>query len=77
MDLHKNAHDLPFFAAQTQQENAQKKREKEREKDLALKKQQRELAKQGKKPFYLKKCKFVRKQKEGLAGSDQQSSPTS
>ncbi|XP_060104053.1 ribosomal RNA processing protein 36 homolog [Heteronotia binoei] len=39
----------------TQQEDAQKKREKEREKDLALKKQQRELAKQGKKPFYLKK----------------------
>ncbi|KAL8185225.1 UNVERIFIED_CONTAM: hypothetical protein K2H54_043446 [Gekko kuhli] len=39
----------------TQQEDAHKKREKEREKDLAWKKQQRELAKQGKKPFYLKK----------------------
>ncbi|XP_077192603.1 ribosomal RNA processing protein 36 homolog [Paroedura picta] len=38
----------------TQQEDAQKKRQKEREKDVALKKQQRELAKQGKKPFYLK-----------------------
>lgn len=34
------------------------RRQKEREKDLVLKRQQRELAKQGKKPFYLKKCKF-------------------
>nr|XP_056709042.1 ribosomal RNA processing protein 36 homolog [Euleptes europaea] len=39
----------------TQQEDAQKKRQKEREKDLVLKEEQRELAKQGKKPFYLKK----------------------
>ncbi|XP_044284937.1 ribosomal RNA processing protein 36 homolog isoform X2 [Varanus komodoensis] len=39
----------------TQQEDAQRKQQKEREKDLAWKRQQRELAKQGKKPFYLKK----------------------
>ncbi|KAJ6667004.1 hypothetical protein lerEdw1_019006 [Lerista edwardsae] len=39
----------------SQQEDAQMRYQKEREKDLALKRQQRELAKQGKKPFYLKK----------------------
>ncbi|KAH0622795.1 hypothetical protein JD844_025473 [Phrynosoma platyrhinos] len=39
----------------TQQEVAHRKRQKERERDLAFKKEQRELAKQGKKPFYLKK----------------------
>ncbi|XP_061481486.1 ribosomal RNA processing protein 36 homolog isoform X1 [Rhineura floridana] len=39
----------------TQQEEVQRRRQREREKDLALKRQQRELAQQGKKPFYLKK----------------------
>ncbi|KAM6081415.1 ribosomal RNA processing protein 36 homolog [Chlamydotis macqueenii] len=39
----------------TQQEQAQKKQQKLREKELSLKRQQRELAKQGKKPFFLKK----------------------
>ncbi|XP_008103133.2 ribosomal RNA processing protein 36 homolog [Anolis carolinensis] len=39
----------------TQQEDAQRKQQKERERDLAFKKKQRELAQQGKKPFYLKK----------------------
>nr|XP_060610440.1 ribosomal RNA processing protein 36 homolog [Anolis sagrei ordinatus]XP_060610441.1 ribosomal RNA processing protein 36 homolog [Anolis sagrei ordinatus]XP_060610442.1 ribosomal RNA processing protein 36 homolog [Anolis sagrei ordinatus] len=39
----------------TQQEVAQRKQQKERERDLAFKKKQRELAQQGKKPFYLKK----------------------
>ncbi|XP_028580732.2 ribosomal RNA processing protein 36 homolog [Podarcis muralis] len=39
----------------TQQEETQRKQQKEREKELALKRQQRELAQQGKKPFYLKK----------------------
>ncbi|OXB74332.1 UNVERIFIED_CONTAM: hypothetical protein H355_006861 [Colinus virginianus] len=38
----------------TQQEQAQKKQQKRRERELALKRQQRELAKQGKKPFFLK-----------------------
>ncbi|RMC07776.1 hypothetical protein DUI87_15245 [Hirundo rustica rustica] len=40
---------------QTQQEQAQKKQQKLRERELSLKRQQRELAKQGKKPFFLKK----------------------
>ncbi|XP_062980008.1 ribosomal RNA processing protein 36 homolog [Elgaria multicarinata webbii] len=48
----------------TQQEAAQRKRQKEREKDLAMKRELRELAKQGKKPFYLKKSD---KQKRDLA----------
>uniref|UniRef100_A0A7M4END2 rRNA biogenesis protein RRP36 n=1 Tax=Crocodylus porosus TaxID=8502 RepID=A0A7M4END2_CROPO len=39
----------------TQQEVAQKDRQRRREKELALKKQQREQAQQGRKPFYLKK----------------------
>ncbi|XP_042305029.1 ribosomal RNA processing protein 36 homolog [Sceloporus undulatus] len=39
----------------TQQEVAHRKIQEERERDLAFKKEQRELAKQGKKPFYLKK----------------------
>nr|XP_021156250.1 ribosomal RNA processing protein 36 homolog [Columba livia] len=39
----------------TQQEQAQKKQQKSRERELSLKRQQRELAKQGKKPFFLKK----------------------
>ncbi|XP_053829087.1 ribosomal RNA processing protein 36 homolog [Vidua macroura] len=39
----------------TQQEQAQKKQQKLRERELSLKRQQRELAKQGKKPFFLKK----------------------
>ncbi|NXC62386.1 RRP36 protein, partial [Aleadryas rufinucha] len=39
----------------TQQEQAQKKQQKLRESELSLKRQQRELAKQGKKPFFLKK----------------------
>uniref|UniRef100_A0A803Y4K9 rRNA biogenesis protein RRP36 n=1 Tax=Meleagris gallopavo TaxID=9103 RepID=A0A803Y4K9_MELGA len=39
----------------TQQEQAQKKQQKRRERELTLKRQQRELAKQGKKPFFLKK----------------------
>ncbi|NXU52237.1 RRP36 protein, partial [Turnix velox] len=39
----------------TQQEQAQKKQQKIRERELSLKRQQRELAKQGKKPFFLKK----------------------
>ncbi|KAM6405766.1 ribosomal RNA processing protein 36 homolog [Pluvialis apricaria] len=39
----------------TQQEQAQKKQQKMRERELSLKRQQRELAKQGKKPFFLKK----------------------
>ncbi|NXY80870.1 RRP36 protein, partial [Alcedo cyanopectus] len=39
----------------TQQEQAQKKQQKMREREMALKRQQRELAKQGKKPFFLKK----------------------
>ncbi|XP_063158650.1 ribosomal RNA processing protein 36 homolog [Candoia aspera] len=42
----------------TQQEEAQKKRQKERENSLAFKKQQRELAKQGKKPFFPKKSEM-------------------
>ncbi|NXC44228.1 RRP36 protein, partial [Penelope pileata] len=40
----------------TQQEQAQKKQQKQRERELSLKRQQRELAKQGKKPFFLKKA---------------------
>lgn len=44
---------------QTQQEQAQKKQQKMRERELTLKRQQRELAKQGKKPFFLKKCKYT------------------
>lgn len=43
----------------TQQEQAQKKQQKRRERELTLKRQQRELAKQGKKPFFLKKCKCM------------------
>ncbi|KAM6355977.1 ribosomal RNA processing protein 36 homolog [Podargus strigoides] len=39
----------------TQQEQAQIKQQKLREKELALKRQRRELAKQGRKPFFLKK----------------------
>ncbi|KFV67935.1 Ribosomal RNA processing protein 36, partial [Dryobates pubescens] len=39
----------------TQQEQAQKQQQKLRERELSLKRQQRELAKQGKKPFFLKK----------------------
>ncbi|XP_051470979.1 ribosomal RNA processing protein 36 homolog [Apus apus] len=39
----------------TQQEQAQKNQQKLRERELSLKRQQRELAKQGKKPFFLKK----------------------
>ncbi|NXG36757.1 RRP36 protein, partial [Dromaius novaehollandiae] len=39
----------------TQQEEEQKKKQKWRERELSLKRQQRELAQQGKKPFYLKK----------------------
>ncbi|XP_075605661.1 ribosomal RNA processing protein 36 homolog [Balearica regulorum gibbericeps] len=39
----------------TQQEQAQKKQQKLRERELSLKRQRRELAKQGKKPFFLKK----------------------
>ncbi|XP_076190969.1 ribosomal RNA processing protein 36 homolog [Aptenodytes patagonicus] len=39
----------------TQQEQAQKKQQKLRERELSLKRQQRQLAKQGKKPFFLKK----------------------
>ncbi|NWS60589.1 RRP36 protein, partial [Chunga burmeisteri] len=39
----------------TQQEQAQKKQQKLRERELSLKRKQRELAKQGKKPFFLKK----------------------
>ncbi|XP_064302618.1 ribosomal RNA processing protein 36 homolog isoform X2 [Phalacrocorax carbo] len=39
----------------TQQEQAQKKQQKLRERELFFKRQQRELAKQGKKPFFLKK----------------------
>ncbi|XP_069655939.1 ribosomal RNA processing protein 36 homolog [Haliaeetus albicilla] len=39
----------------TQQEQAQEKQQKLRERELSLKRQQRELAKQGKKPFFLKK----------------------
>ncbi|KFQ20576.1 Ribosomal RNA processing protein 36, partial [Mesitornis unicolor] len=38
-----------------QQEQAQEKKQKLRERELALKRKQRELAKQGKKPFFLKK----------------------
>ncbi|XP_010145581.1 PREDICTED: ribosomal RNA processing protein 36 homolog [Eurypyga helias] len=38
-----------------QQEQAQEKQQKLRERQLSLKRQQRELAKQGKKPFFLKK----------------------
>ncbi|NWX24035.1 RRP36 protein, partial [Aegotheles bennettii] len=48
----------------TQQEQAQKKQQKLRERELSLKRQQRELAKQGKKPFFLKKSE---KQKLELA----------
>ncbi|XP_009988647.1 PREDICTED: ribosomal RNA processing protein 36 homolog, partial [Tauraco erythrolophus] len=39
----------------TQQEQAQKNQHKLRERELSLKRQRRELAKQGKKPFFLKK----------------------
>uniref|UniRef100_A0A8B9Z4E1 rRNA biogenesis protein RRP36 n=1 Tax=Buteo japonicus TaxID=224669 RepID=A0A8B9Z4E1_9AVES len=39
----------------TQQEQAREKQQKLRERELSLKRQQRELAKQGKKPFFLKK----------------------
>ncbi|XP_075269374.1 ribosomal RNA processing protein 36 homolog [Opisthocomus hoazin] len=39
----------------TQQEQAQKKKQELRERELSLKRQRRELAKQGKKPFFLKK----------------------
>ncbi|NWU94649.1 RRP36 protein, partial [Upupa epops] len=39
----------------TQQEQAQKNQQKWRERELSMKRQQRELAKQGKKPFFLKK----------------------
>ncbi|KAF1441190.1 hypothetical protein FQV07_0013521, partial [Pygoscelis papua] len=39
----------------TQQEQAQKKQQKLRERELSLKRQRRQLAKQGKKPFFLKK----------------------
>uniref|UniRef100_A0A493SSN1 rRNA biogenesis protein RRP36 n=1 Tax=Anas platyrhynchos platyrhynchos TaxID=8840 RepID=A0A493SSN1_ANAPP len=39
----------------TQQEQAQKKQQKQRERELSFKRRQRELAKQGKKPFFLKK----------------------
>lgn len=54
---------------QTQQEQAQKKQQKLRERELSLKRQQRELAKQGKKPFFLKKCKYsVCMLQEDLAG---------
>ncbi|XP_053919358.1 ribosomal RNA processing protein 36 homolog isoform X2 [Cuculus canorus] len=38
-----------------QQEQVQKKQQELRERELSLKRQQRELAKQGKKPFFLKK----------------------
>lgn len=49
---------LAILFVQTQQEQAQKKQQKLRERELSLKRQQRELAKQGKKPFFLKKCKY-------------------
>uniref|UniRef100_A0A8C8SV70 rRNA biogenesis protein RRP36 n=1 Tax=Pelusios castaneus TaxID=367368 RepID=A0A8C8SV70_9SAUR len=39
----------------TQQEEAEKQRQRQREKELALKRDQREQAQQGRKPFYLKK----------------------
>ncbi|KFQ43093.1 Ribosomal RNA processing protein 36, partial [Nestor notabilis] len=42
----------------TQQEQAQKKQQKLRERELSWKRQQRELAKQGKKPFFLKKSEM-------------------
>ncbi|KAL7987286.1 hypothetical protein Chor_006205 [Crotalus horridus] len=42
----------------TQQEEAQRKYQKKRENSLAFKRQQRELAKQGKKPFFLKKSEM-------------------
>uniref|UniRef100_A0A2H6NFN1 rRNA biogenesis protein RRP36 n=1 Tax=Micrurus carvalhoi TaxID=3147026 RepID=A0A2H6NFN1_9SAUR len=42
----------------TQQEEAQRKCQKKRENSLAFKRQQRELAKQGKKPFFLKKSEM-------------------
>ncbi|KAM6460923.1 ribosomal RNA processing protein 36 homolog isoform 1-T3 [Liasis olivaceus] len=42
----------------TQQEEAQRRRQKERENSLAFKRQERELAKQGKKPFFLKKSEM-------------------
>uniref|UniRef100_A0A2D4EK59 rRNA biogenesis protein RRP36 n=1 Tax=Micrurus corallinus TaxID=54390 RepID=A0A2D4EK59_MICCO len=42
----------------TQQEEAQRKCQKKREDSLAFKRQQRELAKQGKKPFFLKKSEM-------------------
>uniref|UniRef100_A0A8C6NGM7 rRNA biogenesis protein RRP36 n=2 Tax=Melopsittacus undulatus TaxID=13146 RepID=A0A8C6NGM7_MELUD len=41
-----------------QQEQAQQKQQKLRERELAWKRQQRELAKQGKKPFFLKKSEM-------------------
>lgn len=47
-----------ILPVQTQQEQAQKKQQERRERELSLKRQQRELAKQGKKPFFLKKCKY-------------------
>lgn len=42
----------------TQQEQAQQKQQKLRERELSWKRQQRELAKQGKKPFFLKKSEM-------------------
>ncbi|XP_070590735.1 ribosomal RNA processing protein 36 homolog [Erythrolamprus reginae] len=42
----------------TQQEEAQRKCQKKRENSLAFKRQQREFAKQGKKPFFLKKSEM-------------------
>lgn len=47
-----------ILLVQKQQEQAQKKQQKLRERELSLKRQQRELAKQGKKPFFLKKCEY-------------------
>lgn len=47
-----------ILSVQTQQEQAQKKQQKQRERELSFKRRQRELAKQGKKPFFLKKCKY-------------------
>ncbi|XP_068009715.1 ribosomal RNA processing protein 36 homolog [Melanerpes formicivorus] len=44
-----------LLSRMTQQEQAQKQQQKLRERELSLKRQQRELAKQGKKPFFLKK----------------------
>ena len=44
---------------QENQERARKSREEQREKELEFKRKQREMAGQGLKPYFLKKCKWI------------------